>query len=217
MAPLPTILFDLDGTLIDTITLYKEAVLTSLKEIGIKATPADFRDWYVRPLHLGQILGLYGENESRVPELRLRRDEIYIELLRTKSEWLPGAEELLGILTNKKIPMGVITGSWMSYVDAIDSHLDVKKYFGPIITADEIHSLMKPHPHGLLLAADRLGADPKDCLYIGDQSFDMEAAKRAGMQGIFIETEWSPKNLPYQPQVKTHAELKTLLEGMLSL
>lgn len=189
---LKAILFDLDGTLIDTITLYKEAVLQSLHEVGIEATTEEFRDWYVRPLHLGQILGLYGRSEDEVPALRLRRDEIYIELLRTKSAWFPGAQELLGSLSKKKLPMAMITGSWMTYVDAIDEHLNVKKYFETIVTADEIHKFMKPHPHGLLLATDRLGVDPGDCVYIGDQAFDMEAAERAGMRGLFVESEWGP-------------------------
>lgn len=189
------ILFDLDGTLVDTITLYQEAVLQSLKEFGMEATRKEFHKWYVTPMHLGQILALYGETEDKVPAIRARRDEIYIDLLGKQTDWFPGAKELLEELTKRKIPLGLVTGSWMSYVDQIDSRLKVKKYFPVIVTADEIHRFMKPHPHGLLLAADRMQVDPKECIYVGDQNFDREAANAAGMQSVMIASEWSPKNL----------------------
>jgi len=221
--PFSALLFDLDGTLVDTITLYGQAVLRSLEEIGIQATEDEFRDWYIRPLHLGQILALYGRTEDQIPALRLRRDALYEELLRTKVEWLPGAEELLETVKKKNPksptmprsprkqhssessdssassdssrPLALITGSWLSYVNAVDSRLRVKRFFDPIITADEIHACMKPNPYGLLLACDRLGVDPKTCLYIGDQQFDIDAAHAAGMEAWLLKGEWSPENV----------------------
>jgi HAD superfamily hydrolase (TIGR01509 family) len=189
--PYSALLLDLDGTLVDTISLYGKAVLQSLKEIGVEATEKDFYDWYIKPLHLSQILSLYKLDESHVPALRLRRDELYEELLRTETRWLPGGKETLQAL-HGKIPMAVITGSWMSYVDAIDECLGVKKYIDVCITADDIHKFMKPHPHGLLLACDRLGVEPKDCLYAGDQIFDIEAAHAAGMKCALVKSAYTP-------------------------
>jgi HAD superfamily hydrolase (TIGR01509 family) len=205
------ILFDLDGTLVDTITLYGEAVLASLKERGIDATWDEYREWYNRPVHLPEVLERRGLAAELVTPLRARRDELYLELLKTKTQWYPGAKELLTTLTAKKIPLGMITGSWMSYVDAIDSLLDVKKYFDAIITVDDMRPFLKPHPRGLLLAAERMGVDPKDCVYIGDQRFDSEAATAAGMQGILVHAEWTPKDLSVEKEVRSVTELSGML------
>lgn len=207
------ILFDLDGTLIDTIGLYEEALLQALTEIGINATHEQFCQWYTTPLHIREILKMHGKSEHLVPPFRHRRDELYIELLKTKSTWLPGAKDLMDSLrgksenqsTNKlinsppsphtttRVPLGMITTSWLSYVDAIDHCLGIKRYFDTIITVDDTGNFSKPHPHPLLLACDRLRVEPKDCVYIGDQLFDMEAAHRAGMEGWMVQGTWSPK------------------------
>ncbi len=201
------ILFDLDGTLVDTITLYGEAVLGSLKEIGIEATMDQYREWYHAPLHLSGILALYGMTEKDAPTIRQRRDEMYVELLRKKTEWLPGARELLETLASAtpvplapSAPLAIVTGSWMTYVDAIDSRLGVKKYFDVFVTVDDMGKFTKPHPHGLLLACDRLGVKPEDCLYIGDQRFDAEASAAAGMDCLLVKGTWSPEDLACPPK-----------------
>jgi phosphoglycolate phosphatase len=51
----------------------------------------------------------------------------------------------------------------------------------------------KPHPHGFLLAADQLGVEPSECLVIGDQLFDIEGAKNAGMQSCLVRGSYTPK------------------------
>ncbi len=191
--PYAAILFDLDGTLVDSITLYAEAVLEALAEVGLDTDIETFYDWYTRPLHLGQMLALHGLDEGLVPQVRVRRDALYEELLATRSEWLPGGRELLEDLRARKVPTAVVTGSWMSYVDAIDRKLGVKRLIDAFVTADDIHRFMKPHPHGLLLACERLRVEPKDCLYLGDQQFDTDAARAAEMPCWLIPGRWSPK------------------------
>ncbi len=217
-APTPSkaILFDLDGTLVDTITLYGQAVLASLKDVlGIDATWDQYREWYGRPLHLKGILALYGHTEDRVPDIRRHRDELYMELLRTKTAWYPGAEDLLATLRAKGVPVGLVTGSWMSYVDAIDSLLGVKKHFDAFVTVDDMGDFTKPHPHGLLLGADRLGVDPAACTYVGDQQFDIDAAERAGMPGVLIRSEWTPPHASSVQEVRSVYELSRVLTDLL--
>ncbi len=193
--PPSAILFDLDGTLTDTISIYERAVLQTFHEIGVPMTNEQFADDYWGAVHLRQMLRQHGVPEDREPALRARRDEIYISLLARETEWFPGALDLLTSLRDRKMPVALITGSWMTYVDAIDSRLHVKQFFPVIITADEIHKLMKPHPHGLLLAADRLGVDPKECIYLGDQQFDVDAANAAGMESWLLQGKWTPKKV----------------------
>jgi phosphoglycolate phosphatase len=187
-------LFDLDGTLVDTITLYGKAVLQVLQEMGIEETWEHFREWYTTPVHAEQILEMHGKDPVKyLAGFRERREELYIGMLREKSVWLPGAEELLRELS--AAPLGLATTSWQSYVDAIDECLGVKKHFKAIITVDLTGHLSKPHPHPLLLAADALSFEPGNCVYIGDQRFDVEAAKAAGMEAWLVKGEWTPAGI----------------------
>jgi HAD superfamily hydrolase (TIGR01509 family) len=188
------ILFDLDGTLVDSITLYAEAVMQGLREMGVTVDRETFFDWYTRPLHLHEMLSISGLDPKKDGVLRARRDELYEGFLEARVSWLPGGKALMESIAEQKIPTALITGSWMSYVNAIDRKLDIKKYFPHIITAEEIHSRMKPDPHGLMLACERLGVDPTKCLYIGDQQFDIDAATAAGMPCILVRGAWTPKN-----------------------
>ena len=186
------ILFDLDGTLVDSIDIYSEAVKDMFAAAGIQLPLESFRDSYGKGLILKDWLVKYGVGEDQLSVLRPLRDQRYIALLREKIEWLDGASGLLTALKERH-PLGLITGSWQSYVDAIDSRLQVSPHFQTVVTADNMGDFMKPHPHGLLLAADRLGVEPEQCIYIGDQLFDIDAAKNAGMKSCCLRGTYTPK------------------------
>ncbi|MDO8649437.1 MAG: HAD family phosphatase [Candidatus Peregrinibacteria bacterium] len=188
-----TLLFDLDGTLVDTISLYEIACLQILREYGAEVPLEKFQGWYMSGLHTKQIAELCGLSEDIVPELRKRRDDLYMQMLATETTWLPGAEDVLKA-AKKKGPVGIVTGSWKSYLDAMRPRTNIYPYAGAIVTADDMHDFMKPHPHGLLLCADRLGVDPTTCVYIGDQAFDIEAANAAGMVSVLFRGKHTPEN-----------------------
>jgi HAD superfamily hydrolase (TIGR01509 family) len=193
------LLFDLDGTLVDTIALYEQACIQALAENGLSVSAEQFLQWYMEGWHLHHVLAHFGTTEDAVPTIRARRDELYMELLSSSAQWLPGAQELLESLSSTSLDSSVssklalITGSWLTYVDAIDAKLHVKKYFETIVTVDDMGKFPKPHPHGLLIACERLKIEPKDCIYIGDQMFDVEAAHAAGMECVIIEGKYTPK------------------------
>lgn len=202
------ILFDLDGTLVDTITLYERAFLQTLKEFGADVPLKTFQEWYMQGRHLRDIASSLGICEENIPQVRLRRDMLYEELLATETEWLPGALEALD--TAKAIaPIGIVTGSWLSYLEAMRPRVNVFPYADTLVTADDIHAFMKPHPHGLFLAADRLHVDPKECIYIGDQSFDVEAANAAGMASCLFIGKHTPENAA-EGAMSTTTTLKNL-------
>ncbi|MDB4978896.1 MAG: gph [Candidatus Peribacteria bacterium] len=186
------ILFDLDGTLVETIDLWHQAVGESLKHAGMNATPEQLTAWYSAALHFEGILDIFGRTEADAPNVRRMRDDMYVDLLRQNVEWLPGVLEVLDQLKAEKMPMGMITGSHRRYVDAIDERLSLNHYFGTIITADEMGKFMKPHPHGLFMAADALGVEAKNCIFVGDQLFDIGAAKAAGITAVLIPHLHSP-------------------------
>ena len=186
------ILFDLDGTLVDSIGIYSEAVKDMFAAVGVQLPQEAFRSSYGQGLVLKDWLAKFNIGEDQMGVLRPLRDQRYIALLREKIEWLDGASRLLATLKERH-PLGLITGSWQSYVDAIDSRLQVSPHFQTVVTADDIGDFMKPHPHGLLLAADRMGVEPEQCIYIGDQLFDIDAAKSAGMASCCLRGTYTPK------------------------
>lgn len=197
------ILFDLDGTLVDTISLYEQAFIKVLAAQGYEVSLETFRDWYMRGVHLREIAQILGFPEEDIPQMRLERDAIYHELLGTQTAWIAGAEEALR--KAKEIgPVGIVTGSWLSYLEAMRPKTDIFTHAKAIITADDMHMFMKPHPHGLLVCADRLGVDPAACVYIGDQKFDVEAANAAGMTSVLVHGTHTPKDAGDYANVVAH-------------
>jgi HAD superfamily hydrolase (TIGR01509 family) len=189
------ILFDLDGTLVDSIGLYEKAVIGAFKEQGLTINPEEYTQWYRDAWHLTRMLQHFGRTETDTPGIRERRDTLYMDLLRTDAVWIPGAEETLEALRTAGMPMALVTGSWKSYVDALDERLDLERFFPVRVTMDDVGKLSKPHPQGLLIACERLKVEPSACLYIGDQMFDVEAAHNAGMPCWAVQGRFSPSDL----------------------
>ncbi|MBP7114210.1 MAG: HAD family phosphatase [Candidatus Peribacteraceae bacterium] len=201
------ILFDLDGTLIHTTHLYEEACIAGMRSIGLPFSPDDFRRLYPTSYAMTSWITDKGGDAGRIEEVRTARDLVYHELLSTRSEYCSGATNILTFL--KDHPTGVVTNSWRSYLDAIHKKLSIYDRLTEIVTADDMGDLCKPHPHGLLMTADKLKADPKNSIYIGDQIFDLEAARAAGMTACLVRGPHSPEG------AEKHADI--VVESLLEL
>jgi HAD superfamily hydrolase (TIGR01509 family) len=207
------LLFDLDGTLVETVGLYAQAVIRTFKEHGHEVTEDGFHDFYTG----GSSIEDWFQNLS-VPQVmpetfRPRRDEIYMKILSEHSEYVDGALDLLA--HTKAVPRAIVTGSWKKYVDAIHSKIGVQDHFEHIVCCDDMGMglYMKPHPHGLFVACQRLGIEPEECLMIGDQTFDTDAAKAAGMDSCLIWGTHTPKHAAGTAthEVQSLKELQKLL------
>lgn len=187
------ILFDLDGTLIETIKLYEEACIEAFALTKIKMSKAEFQYLYAKGWRLPEWLTHYDMDTTHETAIRKKRDEIYEELLRTRAIWRDGAEDILAY-AKKKSPTGIVTGSWRRYLKAINKRIHFDRYIDAVITADDMHDKMKPDPYGLLLMAKKLGVKPQECIYIGDQAFDIEAAEAAGMTSCLVQHDYTPLN-----------------------
>jgi HAD superfamily hydrolase (TIGR01509 family) len=183
------VIFDLDGTLVDTVETRIRAWLAVFMEEGI---PAD------RP-QVARLIGSDGRRLAReVAEaagmpLVPGRDEaidarcgaIFADLNRRPGV-LPGVVELLARLDAAKIPWAVATSSRREQIAASVDALHLAR--APLIVDGTHVARAKPAPDLLLLAASRLDADPADCWYIGDATWDMLAAVAAGMPAIGVTT-----------------------------
>lgn len=204
------ILFDLDGTLIDTIPLWQRAYLETLRAEGADMELDEFmQKVYFGNTHYNTIFEKFGFPEAEWERIREDRDNRYCDLLRTQAVWMPEAENMLEKV-RAALPIGMMTGSWKMYVDALDEHLNIYDKFAATVTCDDTQGgRSKPHPYGLELLAKQMQVDPRQCLYIGDQLFDIEAANAAGMTSCLLWQEWSPPTAGEQAslQIESYDEL----------
>lgn len=178
-------IFDCDGTLIDSIGLAMESMHYAIAQIG----EAPRRD--------DEIKTFFGTGADRIlsnvlgdREKGLRAFEHYVEHqaeLAPKMKVHAGIRELLDNLSAAKVPMALVTGRHARDMEVVLRPHDLSKYFVTLI-ADSHLKESKPSPEGILLAAQRLGVEPQNSVYIGDSPTDVVAAHRAG--GISVAAMW---------------------------
>lgn len=173
-----TILFDLDGTLIDTYRLYMEAYRRALAPV-IGFAPSDAELLAHRPFsERGLLRGWVGEERLEACHAELCRH--YHELHPALAEGLyDGVREMLAALRAAAIPLGIVTAKGRAGWETTTRHLDLGE-FAVVVTEDDVAE-PKPHPGGLLSAVARLGAPPHSAVYIGDSLDDLRAGRAAGM------------------------------------
>ena len=183
------VIFDMDGLLLDTEGVYTEVTQIISDRYGGRAF-----DWQFKQNTIG--LGAYDLASYIVGALELPiGPETFLEL-RTPlmNERFPhanamaGAERLVRHLSAKGVPIAVGTSSSRHYFDLkISRHREWFALFDAIVTADDPQvGAAKPAPDIFLVAAERLGVAPADCLVFEDSPFGVTAAKAAGMFAVAV-------------------------------
>jgi HAD superfamily hydrolase (TIGR01509 family) len=183
----PALLFDLDGTLVDSVYQHVLAWREALAAEGI-----DLSVWRIHR-RIGMSGGLFlraldrelGTHISARQAERLKR--LHAEgLLRRRDEIrpLPGARELLLKLSAMRVPWAIATSGYRQTAGALLEGLAVPART-PVVTRDEV-PYAKPNPDLFLAAARRLRVRPESCFVVGDSVWDMLAAQRAHALGIGV-------------------------------
>jgi len=177
------LVFDFDGTLVDTMPLHYLAYQRTFAEVGIELLPEDF---------YGNIGGKASETIPRflggrtcarsVEELHARKQELARQLLRTEPIPVLAAAELLTMFRGA-LPIALASSGSRSGIDAVLDRLGWGGYFDVIVTGAEV-TRGKPAPDLFLLAAERLGVAPARCLVFEDTD-DGVAAARAAQMAVF--------------------------------
>ena len=180
------VLWDMDGTLVDTEPYWIEAEHELVADHG--------GTWSTEHAHnlVGNSLLVSAEYIRRHGGVDLTPEQIVDHLLdrlvarvREHLPWRPGAERLLGEITTAGIPCALVTMSYRRLADAVVAGLPPGS-FATLVTGDEVDR-GKPHPEPYLLAAARLGCRPEDCVAIEDSPTGVASAEAAGIPVLAVE------------------------------
>ncbi|MFF7523304.1 HAD family hydrolase [Streptomyces pseudovenezuelae] len=182
-----SVIFDLDGTLVDSEPNYYEAGRQTLAAHGVP----DFT-WADHERYVGistqetvtRWKSLYGLRAS-VAELLADKNRRYLALARTATRVYPEMRAFVELLAAEGVPMAVASGSSAAAIDAILAGTGLDAYLRTTVSADEVDR-GKPAPDVFLEAARRLGAEPAHCVVLEDAAPGAAAAHAAGMRCIAI-------------------------------
>jgi len=190
MPKLKALLFDLDGTLIDSEYFHFELWNEILEEYGGKLT---FEEWLKNhagiPLPKNAITLIDRFNiQTPLQELIERREHLTLERLKTKDvNLMPYVTEVLDFFEAKGLMMALVTSSPRKDVDAIFERNGLGKYFKLIITRSEV-TKSKPDPESYNVCVEKLGLFKDDCIAFEDTINGLKSAKAAGLTCIVIQS-----------------------------
>ena len=179
------VLFDLDGTLVDTAPDMGAALNNLLLEENLEPLPLAT----IRPLvsQGGLVLTRLGfadqVPEAEIEPLRLRYLQHYHAIVADESRLFDGYPEILDELEARSIPWGIVTNKpeWLTH--PLLEQLGLASRTGVVIGGDTLEQ-RKPHPLPLQIAAERLGVSCNNCIYVGDDERDIVAGKAAEMKTL---------------------------------
>ena len=173
----PTVLFDLDGTLIDS----GEIIISSFRHATQTVLEREIPD---------EVLAAAVGGSNIYEQMRAFDEERADELVRVYREHnaplhddlvaFEGIERVLDRLRAEGRQLGIVTAKRRKTVDLAFAILPLERYFDTVVTSEQTKH-HKPHPEPVLTALDRLGSEPEEAAFVGDSPFDMGAGKAAGV------------------------------------
>jgi 2-phosphoglycolate phosphatase len=216
---LKAVIFDLDGTLVDTADEFVPAVQTLRAEHGRDAMdPQRIRASVSNGARALVSLGLdMSEDAPEFESQRLRLLELYSDVLGSLAKPYPGIESLLRELEQRGVAWGISTNKPRQYTEPLLQRLAIQPQPGSVVCPDDVAE-RKPHPESLHLNCRELGCSPQEAIYVGDHLRDIEAGRRAGMYTIaaaygYIEPGDDPNGWGADACVQCSTELLSFILG----
>ena len=189
-----SVIFDLDGTLIDSIDIYFTIVENALEKLGLPVVSRDkilaaaesenFKWELVLPQEVLK------QKENIIAEAWAAINEIAPPMFEKNLKLIQGADSILQNLATQGLKLGLVTSTQNRYLQTKMQPLKdagVEDVFAVIITSDDVEK-RKPDPEPLIACVRRLDMDADNCVYVGDTATDMKAGKAAGMRTVGVLT-----------------------------
>ncbi len=188
MNPEPSaVLFDLDGTLIDTAPDFIRCLNELRLSRGLDALPHAHIRRSVSNGARAMIRVGFGldQDEPGYKELHTAFLDLYEAGVAVETRLFDGIDELLRNLEQRGIPWGIVTNKPIRFAAPLITALDLAERCSTLICPDHVQD-RKPHPEALLLACSQIAADPATAIYVGDHERDIEAGRNAGMKTVAV-------------------------------
>ncbi len=177
------IIFDMDGTLVDSEPLWMEAEIDIFRKEGIHLSEQELTDalglstteavkYWLRHLE---------DPDQSIHQITNELNNTAEELILKKGKLMPGVKKVLDLLRKKHLPMAIASSSKMSLIDGVVKKFKLEDYFELLYTGEE-EPLGKPHPGIYLSVTRKMGVDPEFCIAFEDSLKGMLSAKAAHLK-----------------------------------
>ena len=194
MSNIGSMIFDLDGTLIDSVPAYFDITETVLERIGLPPAPK-------KTIIKVMVQGMDAVEEMIPTEMMHRKDELIEKFIlegrkvlrntfENEVQPIPGIEKLFSAISNRNIPIGLVTSTHRRFMDLKLIPLvriGLRDSLEAIIAIEDVPQT-KPAPDPLIACARQLGVPTNRCTYVGDNRIDIRAGRAAGMMTIGVLT-----------------------------
>ncbi|MDX1490480.1 MAG: HAD-IA family hydrolase [Pseudohongiellaceae bacterium] len=192
------VLFDLDGTLIDTAPDFQLAISALCDEAGIEPpSPSDIHATVSNGARaLLELVFAYDQNHPDFPVQLERLLTLYAKQLESsKAVLYPDMEQLLSDLDERSIKWGIVTNKPERFCIPILQQLALDTRCAALVCPDHVIQ-SKPHPEPILLACSQIGVEPTRAIYIGDHPRDIQAGQAARLPSIAVAYGYVPSSPP---------------------
>ncbi|MEM8580954.1 MAG: phosphoglycolate phosphatase, partial [Pseudomonadota bacterium] len=192
------VVFDLDGTLVDSAPDMAAALNAALQEVGLAPFSLAEATSFVGSgalILVRRALAARGATHLEEEDLRQRFIDIYESKLDGETASYPGVEDMLACLAAAKLPLGLCTNKPEAPARGVCAALGLDRYFTVIVGGDTL-PVLKPDPAPLLHCCAALGVAPEQTLYVGDSETDYATARAAGTPFAFVKGGYQSRPIP---------------------